>query len=311
MVPIQSLQNKPPADSVTALRAVHDAERLRLAISGAGIVSFDWTMASDNIVWDGNLAMLSNPFSIEKVQRGRTLLGFAGAEARARLVQLIEMRGPEPVFFDVDIEVASAMGSMWFNMIGTRMPSPAGVTERLAGVMREMTERRRESQRLRYLATRDELTGQLNRNALRTELSEAIRKAKSEERSCAFLVASIDRLAMINDTYGFDIADEVIVAVGDRLSRTLRSTDVIGRTAGNKFGVILGNCNERELTLVADRLRAAVRDRVIETRAGMVSATSSVGALLLPQGASSSQEAMLRAEETLERARDLLLSLGK
>ena len=302
MVPIQSLQNK-PADSVTALRAVQDAERLRLAISGAGIVSFDWTMASDSIVWDGNLAMLPNQLSNENAKRGRTLLGFAGAEARAKLVQLIEMRGSELVFFDVDLEVASAMGSMWFNVIGTRMPGPAGVTERLAGVMREMTERRRESQRLRYLATRDELTGQLNRNALRTELSEAIRKAKSEERSCAFLVASIDRLAMINDTYGFDIADEVIVAVGERLSRTLRSTDVIGRTAGNKFGVILGNCNERELTLVADRLRAAVRDRVIETRAGMVSATSSVGALMLPQGASSSQEAMLRAEETLERAR--------
>jgi len=182
MMAMQSLQNK-PADSVTALRAVQDAERLRLAISGAGIVSFDWTMAGDTIVWDGNLSLLPNPFSTDKVQRGRTLLGFAGADAREKLVQLIEMRGSEPVFFDVDLEVACAMGSMWFNMIGTRMPGPAGTTERLAGVMREVSERRRESQRLRYLATRDELTGQLNRNALRTELSEAIRKAKTEERS--------------------------------------------------------------------------------------------------------------------------------
>ncbi len=225
------------------------------------------------------------------------------SEGRAKLGTLIESRSSDNVAFDIDIEFASAMGSVWFVILGLRIAGTGGKTERLTGVMREITERRRESQRLRYLAMRDELTGHLNRNSLRAELAEAIDSAKAEERNCAFLVASIDRLAMINDTYGFDAADEVIVAVGERLARTLRSTDVIGRTAGNKFGVILGNCSERELGLVSDRLRASVRDRVIDTRAGMVSATSSVGAVLLPQGASSSQEAMLRAEETLERAR--------
>jgi diguanylate cyclase (GGDEF)-like protein len=297
-----SLQ-KNTADSVGTLRAVEDAERLSLAVTGAGVVAFSWTPADDRIVWDGNIDILPNKFSGEGLNRGRAFMSFVGAEGRARLTALLNNKSPEPQSFDLEIEVASAMGSVWFAMLGTRLPDGEGRTERLAGCMREITERRREAQRLTYLATRDEMTGHLNRNALRTALAQAIEKAKAEERNCAFLVTSIDRLAMINDTYGFDAADEVIVAVGERLARTLRSTDVIGRTAGNKFGVILGNCSERELGLVADRLRAAVRDRVIETRSGMVSATSSVGAVLLPQGASSSQEAMLRAEETLMRAR--------
>jgi diguanylate cyclase (GGDEF)-like protein len=298
----QSLQ-KNAADSVGALRAVEDAERLSLAVTGAGVVAYSWTPADDRIVWDGNIDILPNKYSGEGLNRGRAFLSFVGAEGRTRLTALLNNKSPEPISFDLDIEVASAMGSVWFAMLGTRLPDAEGRTERLTGCMREITERRRETQRLTYLATRDEMTGHLNRNALRTALAQAIEKAKAEERNCAFLVTSIDRLAMINDTYGFDAADEVIVAVGERLARTLRSTDVIGRTAGNKFGVILGNCSERELGLVADRLRAAVRDRVIETRSGMVSATSSVGAVLLPQGASSSQEAMLRAEETLMRAR--------
>ncbi len=302
MVLTQSLQNK-PADSVAALRAADDAERLSLAVSGAGIVAYSWTVADDMIVWDGAREILPGQFGSDATSRGRNFLGFMNSEGRAKLSALIESRSPDNVAFDLDIEFASAMGSVWFVILGTRIPGANGKTERLTGAMREITERRRESQRLRYLAMRDELTGHLNRNSLRAELAEAIDSAKAEERNCAFLVASIDRLAMINDTYGFDAADEVIVAVGERLARTLRSTDVIGRTAGNKFGVILGNCSERELGLVADRLRASVRDRVIDTRAGMVSATSSVGAVLLPQGASSSQEAMLRAEETLERAR--------
>jgi diguanylate cyclase (GGDEF)-like protein len=137
-------------------------------------------------------------------------------------------------------------------------------------------------QRLTYLATRDELTGHLNRNSLREELSLAIESAKAENRNCAFLVSSIDRLAMINDGFGFDAGEEVIVAVGERLARSLRASDVIGRTAGNKFGVLLKNCSEREVSIVASRLRAAVRGSVIDTRGGQVAATCSVGAVWLP-----------------------------
>ena len=302
MVLNQSLQNK-PADNVAALRAADDAGRLSLAVTGAGVIAYSWTIADDVLVWDGCREILPPQFGTDTINRGRAFLGFINAESRAKLTTVIESKSTDPIRFDIDIEFSSAMGSVWFVMLGTRIANGNGKTERVSGVMREITERRREAQRLRYLATRDELTGHLNRNSLRAELTEAIEKATAEERHCAFLVASIDRLAMINDTYGFDAADEVIVGVGERLARTLRSTDVIGRTAGNKFGVILGNCNERELALVADRLRAAVRDRVIDTRSGMVSATSSVGAVLLPQGAASSQEAMLRAEETLMRAR--------
>jgi len=299
---IKSLQNI-PADSVSVLRAAEDAERLVLAVSGAGIVTFSWSVADDAIVWDGARDILPNQYGAESLRNGRTLLSFANAEGRTKIAGIIAGKSPMYTSFNFDLELASAMGTVWFSVLGTRIPDANGATERLVGVMRDVTERRRETQRLSYLATRDELTGQLNRNALRMELAQVIDKAKAEERNCAFLVASIDRLAMINDTYGFDAADEVIVAVGERLARMLRSTDVIGRTAGNKFGVILRNCNERELALVAERLRASVRDRIIDTRSGMVSATCSVGSVLLPHGASSSQEAMLRAEETLTRAR--------
>ena len=194
------------------------------------------------------------------------------------------------------------MGAVIFTMAGTRMPGADGVTQRLVGLMRDTTERGHEVRRLSYLATRDELTGHLNRNALREGLAKAIERAKEESRNCAFLVASIDRLAMINDSFGFDAGDEVIMGVGERLARTLRGTDIIGRIAGNKFGVVLKNCREHEISVVAARLRAAVRANGIETRSGMVAATCSVGAVWLPQAASTSQEAMLRAEQALDKA---------
>ncbi len=127
-------------------------------------------------------------------------------------------------------------------------------------MLRETTERAREHQRLTYLATRDELTGHLNRNALRAELAKLIDKAKDEHRHCAFIVASADRLAMINDSFGFDAGEEVIRgrgrtgSAGSPLAHPAATLSA-DRTAGSKFGVILRNCKEREIEIVSGRVR--------------------------------------------------------
>lgn len=297
-----SLQKK-PGESLASLRAVQDAEKLRLSVSGAGIVAFNWTVADDKVVWDGAVDILPSQVVHRDQCQGRTLLSMMNSQIRQRFAALVDSHGYDAIHFDIDVEMASPLGTVWYVFLGTRIPNADGGTERLAGVVREITERMHQQHRLTYLAMRDELTGHLNRNSLRAELAEAIATAQRQERHCGFLVASIDRLAVINDSYGFDAADEVIVAVGERLARSLRSTDVIGRTAGNKFGVILKNCTESDISVVAERLRAIVRNDVVETRGGRVSVTSSVGAVWLPGSASSSQEAMLRAEEALERAR--------
>ncbi len=274
--------------------------RLRLAAKGAGAAVFDWDVGAGTIAWDGATEIL--PMHLDTAH-ARGLIDAIAPEHRGELQGVLDTHDTGPTFFVIDVEIASAMGAVTFTMAGTRMPGAGGVTQRLIGLMRDTSERSREVRRLSYLATRDELTGHLNRNALREGLAQAIESAKEESRNCAFLVASIDRLAMINDTFGFDAGDEVIMGVGERLSRTLRGSDIIGRTAGNKFGVILRNCREHEINVVAARLRAGVRANGIETRSGLVSATCSVGAVYLPQAASTSQEAMLRAEQALDKAR--------
>jgi len=282
------------------LGTLEDELRLRLAAQAAGCAAFDWNVVAGSIRWDGATDIL--PLHLES-ENARSFVEGILPERRRELQAVLESRSASSTSFVCDIEIASALGAVNFTISGTRIPDESGRTMRLVGLLRDTTERSREVRRLTYLATRDELTGHLNRNALREELSQAIESAKAESRNCAFLVASVDRLAMINDSFGFDAADEVILGVGERLARSLRSSDVIGRTAGNKFGVLLKNCKEPEIAVVAKRLRAAVRGHGIETRAGLVAATCSVGAVWLPQAASTSQEAMLRAEQALEKAR--------
>jgi diguanylate cyclase (GGDEF)-like protein len=294
---------KRSVDGVRALTAIEDLERLRLAARGAGEAAFDWTIAADRIDWDGALDVLSLHGDPAGMSRGTALREWMGPAGRQRIEAILREPNLDDGFFEIEFEVPSAMGVAWLEIRGVRVPAPNGEAERIAGFLRVVTERKRESQRLTYLATRDELTGHLNRTSLRSELAHAIEAARIGEKHCAYLVTAIDRLAAINEAYGFGAADEVIVTVGERLASALRASDVIGRIAGNKFGIVLRFCTESEMSAVAERLRETVRSELIATRRGPVAATISVGAVWLPVDACSGQEAMLRAEEALDKAR--------
>ncbi len=290
-------------ESIHALGAIEDLERLRLATRAAAQTAFDWTIADDRIVWDGAVEILSPFASSGAPNCGALLRNWISPSGREQIDSILNSLSINEVTFEFEFQSASAMETAWFEVRGVRVPGLNGSAQRIAGIVRVVSERKRDAQRLTYLATRDELTGHLNRSTLRSELGRAIEQARNEEKQCAYLVAAIDRLAVINEAYGFGAADEVIVAVSERLAASLRDSDLIGRIAGNKLGIVLSSCSENEMSAIAERLRGVVRSEVISTRKGAVSATISVGAVLLPSGASSGQEAMLRAEEALDRAR--------
>ena len=121
------------------------------------------------------------------------------------------------------------------------------------GVLRAIDERHKRESELIRLSTYDELTGLLNRVRLKEALTDAMIASQRGRQSSAFLLIAVDNLALINDAFGFDVADEVIVNVGERLRSLARRGDSLGRYAGNKFGLVLRNCNEERLGGVCER----------------------------------------------------------
>ena len=149
----------------------------------------------------------------------------------------------------------------------------------------------------------DELTGEMNRNQLTEALESAINQATSQRTSCGFILAAIDNLAQINESYGVDVADEAIAAVAKRLRSKMRGGDRLGRVSGNKFGVLLNNCTPDDIVKAAERFTAGVRDDVVRTSAGPVAITISAGCVTAPRHAASVHEVLGRAQETLDRAK--------
>ena len=88
-----------------------------------------------------------------------------------------------------------------------------------------------------------------------------------------------------------------------RIRARLRAGDVLGRFSGNKFGLILKNCTVDDTNTAAERFLAGIRDEVVPTKSGPVSVTASIGAVSVPRYARNADEAINRAQETLDAAK--------
>ena len=149
----------------------------------------------------------------------------------------------------------------------------------------------------------DPLTGEMNRWHLSEVLEAVVEEAVKLRSSCGFMLLAVDDLGRINEAYGFDIADEVIADIARRIRRQLRGKDHLGRFSGNKLGIILNNCTPDDMLIAADRLLAGVRDELVQTSAGPVAATVTIGGITAPRYARNLREILSRAQEALDGAK--------
>ncbi len=143
----------------------------------------------------------------------------------------------------------------------------------------------------------------MNRFHLTEVLETTLKQSLAQRNSCGFMLVAIDNLARINESYGFDVADEAIGAVAKRLRTKMRGGDQLGRFSGNKFGIILNTCTPDDMERAAERLVAGVRDDVVRTGAGPIVITVTIGGVTAPRHASNVQEILARAQETLDHAK--------
>ncbi len=192
---------------------------------------------------------------------------------------------------------------LWVEDTGRWFAGPNGKPARAHGAVRIVNERHERERQLEFVARHDDLTGELNRHYLAEALHKTLDEAIRFRSSCGFLLVAIDNLARINESYGFDIADEVISAVGKRVRSLMRGKDTLGRYSGNKFGVVLRDCTPDDMAIAAERMLVGVRDALVPTSAGPVAVTVTIGGITAPRHARGLAEVLARTQETLDAAK--------
>lgn len=115
-------------------------------------------------------------------------------------------------------------------------------------ISRDIRERQREVRRLQELTLRDELTGLFNRRGLDVMLPEQAKRAKRSGHPVIVMYGDIDGFKDLNDTYGHDKGDAVLVAVAQALRATFRETDMVARLGGDEFCVVAEDIDAARLT---------------------------------------------------------------
>ncbi|KOA21455.1 phytochrome-like protein cph2 [Clostridium homopropionicum DSM 5847] len=99
---------------------------------------------------------------------------------------------------------------------------------------------------LEYLANHDFLTRLPNRFKFNRELNDALLKSEEDGSELAVLFLDLDRFKLINDTFGHDIGDKLLLEISNRLVSILRKDDVVCRIGGDEFNILLSNIKNRE-----------------------------------------------------------------
>ncbi|MDE1972775.1 MAG: bifunctional diguanylate cyclase/phosphodiesterase [Hyphomicrobiales bacterium] len=279
-------------------------------LASVGEALYRWDVQSDVLTWSANAGEVLSIANRAAISTGRAFAQFLDADnsqARFEAVMGSEQRDEgNGVGYRIQYCIRpdpKSDAKLWLEDTGRWFAGPDGKPVRAHGTVRAINDRHEREARLSYLARRDDLTGEFNRHHLTEVLTRTLEEAVRFRSSCGFMLVAIDNLARINESYGFDVADEVIGAVGKRIRGLMRGKDTLGRFCGNKFGIVLRDCSPDDMATAAERLLACVRDEMLPTSVSPVAATVTIGGVTAPRHARTVAEVLARAQDALDRAK--------
>ncbi len=171
------------------------------------------------------------------------------------------------------------------------------------GVGRDITEIALARERISSLAYSDALTGLANRTSLGPSLEQAVQRMRRRNGRLALVFVDLDGFKQINDALGHDAGDALLVEVGARLRRHLRSGDVVARLGGDEFLVVLEDVNDlAPVEAVAKKLLGEIK-RPYQLAGRAAAVTASIGISVFPDDAVDGSALMKHADTAMYAAK--------
>lgn len=165
--------------------------------------------------------------------------------------------------------------------------------QQIAAVDETVSKLAQERVRLAEEASRDALTGVLNRAAFERGCRDALLRMEQARQPVALLYLDVDQFKEINDIYGHAAGDEALKLLVKVIQECVRGTDLVGRLGGDEFAVLLPNCPSERATGIAQQIRA----RVAQQPSGGGKLSVSIGVRCMAGGAATTLEWLMSASD--------------
>jgi len=170
---------------------------------------------------------------------------------------------------------------------------------------RDVSERKQIEERLAYMATHDPLTDLPNRQAFNDRLGLELSHAHRNGQRLAVMMLDLDHFKSVNDTLGHSMGDQLLKAVGNRLTSLQRKSDTIARLGGDEFMLILPEIAGTDVAeKIAEKLLDAVREQYV-IDGHELHITTSIGVVIYPEDAEDVETLVKNADIAMYRAKDV------
>ncbi|WP_176216984.1 bifunctional diguanylate cyclase/phosphodiesterase [Andreprevotia lacus] len=167
----------------------------------------------------------------------------------------------------------------------------------------DVTQQRQLAERMINLAERDALTGLYNRHRFQQELERMVSEADRRDGTMALVFFDLDEFKYVNDTFGHGVGDDLLKSIGREIGSQVRRHEVLSRLGGDEFAILVPDCNEFEVSKLAERIVANISQLQFAVDGHVLKPSSSVGVALFPQHANTAAELVAHADSAMYQAK--------
>jgi diguanylate cyclase (GGDEF)-like protein/PAS domain S-box-containing protein len=213
------------------------------------------------------------------------------------------IRTGEPLLAKLERETFYDRPDTWVSTTKVPLRDDDGSIIGTFGISRDVTAQVAAEQALTFQSLHDPVTGLANRVALMDRLSQALASLERQPGRVVLLFIDLDNFKAINDSYGHETGDKVLVEVARRLSGTLRRADTVARLGGDEFVMLCTTMRDDDPRSLGDRIVRVVRQPYIENGLDL-SITASVGIVVTRDGDAEAGELLQDADVAMYEAKE-------
>ncbi len=220
--------------------------------------------------------------------------GMDDDEAR-RILERFEAAVEAGAGLDVEVRHRHKGASRWLRMIC----EPVG--DDIAATFVDITDTKAKERQMESIATSDPLTGVLNRRGFERQAARRLTNS-ADDATGALLFIDLNDFKTINDKYGHEVGDQLLTIASERLRKSLRSCDIIGRPGGDEFVALVPDVDPDVAEKLANRLTRALEEKYLIGRRELRCAAS-IGLALYPKNANTLTGLLREADQAMYRAK--------